>query len=337
MPMIRELCFALLLATGAPQARGGGLEHVVDLPLPGPTGRFDYLAFDTGTGRLYIDAMAAGQVVVFDVRQSRLDSVLSGFPSATGISLARSRGLAFVSVPGRFLDRAAGRGRVCAIRLSDLSTAATLPAGGFPDGSAWAPESGKLFVSNERSGEETVVGTDPLRVLKTIPLGGEAGNTAYDPIGHRVLVAVQTRNEVVEIDPVSLEIVRRVRLPGTCIHDHGLLVDDAHNLLFIACDGNSRLLTLRLPDLRVLQTDPVGEDPDVLALDKDRGRLFVAAESGIVTVFAVSPAGLHLLWRGVVGPDAHSVAIDPGTGLAYFPLANIAGHPLLRVMRFVDR
>ncbi|MDE2038433.1 MAG: hypothetical protein KGO96_02820 [Elusimicrobia bacterium] len=318
----------------APGRSAAGLVKVADLPLPGPAGRFDYEAFDASTGRLYINQMGAGRVLVYDARRRRVVADLPGFPGATGITLAPESGLAFVSAAGSLYGRALGRGSVRALRLSDLSTIAVLPAGGFPDGSAWVAPLRRLFVSNERGGRETVIGGLPPRVLKTLPLGGEAGNSAYDPDGRRVLVNVQTRRELALIDPRALTIVRRVALPESCDHNHGLLVDEADHAAFVACDGNARLLTLSLPDLRVVQVDETGGDPDVLALDSARRLLYVAAESGVATVFSVRDGRPKRLWRGWVGPDAHSVAVDPATGLAYFPLADAGGRPRLRVMRF---
>ncbi|MDE2489773.1 MAG: hypothetical protein KGM24_02935 [Elusimicrobia bacterium] len=315
--------------------RPAGLARVADLPLPGPPGRFDYQAFDAAAGRLYISRMGAGRVLVYDARRRRVVADLPGFPGATGITLAPESGLAFVSTTGGFYGRALGRGRVRALRLADLKTVADLPAGGFPDGSAWVPPLRRLFVSNERGGRETMIGGEPPRVLKTLPLGGEAGNSAYDADGRRVLVNVQTRRELAVIDPRTLRLVGRIPLPPGCAHNHGLLVDDADRKAFVACDGNARLLTLSLPDLRVAQVDSVGPDPDVLALDPARGLLYVAGEGGTAAVFSVRGARTRRLWRGWVGPDAHSVATDPETGLAYFPLADAGGRPLLRVMRFV--
>ena len=228
-----------------------------------------------------------------------------------------------------------GYGQLLIVRLSDLKTIARLPGGEFPDGSAWVPKQKRLFVSNEHGGTETVIGINPVRVLKTLALNGEAGNSAYDPADGLVLVNVQTRNELWAINPQTLAIVRRIQLPSSCVHNHGLLVDDSKRIAFVACDGNARLLTLTLPGLQAVQIDAVGADPDVLPLDASRQRLYVASESGIVSVFAVATGKPRRLWRGWVGPDAHSVAVDPQSGLSYFPLDNVEGHPLLRVMRLV--
>lgn len=329
------LILAALGCAPALAAYAAQFEKVTDLPLPGASARFDYEALDPASGRLYINKMGANQVLVYDVRARHLLAALPGFPSATGITLAAQRGLAFVSTPGGIFDSLRGHDGLRVLRLSDLKTIASLRTGEFPDGSAWVAPLGRLFVSNERGGVETIIGGDPLRVLKTLPLGGEAGNSAYVPSDHRVLVNVQSRRELVAIDPQALVIIRRITLPATCVHNHGLLVDDSAHLVFVACDGNARLLTLSLPGLEPVQIDSVGEDPDVLALDPERQILYVASESGVVSVFAVVTGKLKRLWSGLVGPDAHSVAVDPVSGLTYFPLADVDGHPLLRVMRLV--
>lgn len=85
-------------------ANAARLEWMSDLPLPGRPARFDYEALDPTSGRLYINKMGANQVLVYDVRARRLVAALPDFPSATGITLAAQRGLAFVSTPGYFLN-----------------------------------------------------------------------------------------------------------------------------------------------------------------------------------------------------------------------------------------
>lgn len=312
------------------------LLKVADILLPGPTGRFDYAAQDPQTGSLWFNQMGADRTLVFDPKASRVTGTVQGLATPTGITLAPERRLAFISNAGNLLARAAGHGSVSVIDLDTLKPRVRLPVGHFPDGSAWVPQTGRLFVSNELGGSETVIGGDPPHRLRSIELGGEAGMSAYDPIDHRVLVNVQTRNWIAAIDPHKLKVVARTTLPSGCRHNHGLLVDARDRLAFVACDGNARLLVLSLSDLRSVQSPlKLGEDPDVLALDPRRHRLVVAAESGVVTVFAVLHRRVAPLWRGPVGAHAHVVAIDSATGLLYFPLEDLNGRPVLRVMRLV--
>ncbi len=309
------------------------LQRVVDIALPGAVGRFDYEVVDMVNGRLLINQMGDGRTLIFDLHGQQLVGQIGGLGAPTGITLAPVPHLAFISDPGNGLDRVWGDGSVAAVDLRTLKIVKRFVAGGFPDGSAWVPGVNRLFVSNERGGVETVIGGAPLRVERTTALGGEAGNSAFDAASNRVLVNVQTLGQIVAINPETLNIEGRVALPATCQHNHGLLVDAADHLAFVACDGNARLLTLSLPGLQTLQVDHLGRDPDVLALDAARHRLWVASESGVVSVFGIYHGQLRTLWRGFVGPDAHSVAVDPATGWAWFPLEDVNGRPVLRAMR----
>ena len=170
----------------------------------------------------------------------------------------------------------------------------------------------------------------PLGGERRNALGGEAGNTHYDSVSHCVLVAVQTRNQLVAIDPVTERIVARYDLTGAD-HPHGFTLDEAGRLAFITGEGNATLLVVDLRTMKVLSTHPVGDDPDVLAWDATWRRLYVASESGVLSAFVVDG---HVLQPAgeVRAPHAHTVAVDPRTHRVYLPLENIEGRPLLRVM-----
>jgi DNA-binding beta-propeller fold protein YncE len=144
-----------------------------------------------------------------------------------------------------------------------------------------------------------------------------------------MLVDVQARNELAVIDPASLAVARRVPLPG-CEHDHGLSLDPAARLAFVACNGNATLLTVDLNTWRVTGADPVGADPDVLAYDRNAHRLYVAAESGVVTVLDLHDRRLVAAGMGYLANDAHVVTVDPSTGHSYYPVpAGSNGRPAL--------
>ena len=74
-------------------------------------------------------------------------------------------------------------------------------------------------------------------------------------------------------------------------------------------------------------------NPDVLAYDSGLGRLYVAAESGVVTAFSTTPTRLHKLGQARLADKAHSVAVDSTTHLVFFPLERDPNKPGLRVMQ----
>lgn len=112
-------------------------------------------------------------------------------------------------------------------------------------------------------------------------------------------------------------------LPG-CNHDHGLVLDPVRHLAFIACDANAALLTVDLNIWHILGTQQVGDQPDVLAFDASAGRLYVAAESGDVTVLDEKDRRLTVTGRSKLAAGAHVVAVDPITHRSYYPIPH--GH-----------
>jgi DNA-binding beta-propeller fold protein YncE len=284
--------------------------------------RLDYQSIDTTSNRLYISHMNAGELIVFDLNARKVEGTVSDLPRITGVWSVPALGKVYASVPGHH--------HVAVIDARTLRVEARVGRIGFPDGIAYAPDARKVYVSDESGGGELVIDGTTDSVVTTIPLGGEAGNTVYDPGSGHILVAVQTRNEVTAIDPRTDRVISRHPLPGAS-HPHGMSVDAGGRLLFVANEGNATLLVVDLKTMRVIGHLAVGEDPDVLAFDPLWGRLYVAAESGEVTVFAVRDG--HLAREGrFTMPDAHTVSVDPRTHLVYFPLKDVEGHPLLRIM-----
>jgi DNA-binding beta-propeller fold protein YncE len=296
---------------------------VADVPLPGPAVRFDYQSVDTAAGRLYIAHMNAGTLLAFDTRARRVIADLPGFPSVHGVWAVPELGKVYAAVAG-------GR-QVAVVDAATLQVRARRGPIGYPDGIAYAPDAKRVFVSDESSaGRELVIDGPSDQVVGTIALGGEAGNTIYEPVSRCILVAVQTENQVVAIDPRSDSIVGRYSLEGAR-RPHGLGTDPERRLLFVANEGNATLLVVDLRSMRVISKHDVGGDPDVLAFDPGLGRLYVAAESGTVSVFREQDR--DLVHEGDLQiPHAHTVAVDPATHLVYLPLERVNGRPVLRIM-----
>jgi DNA-binding beta-propeller fold protein YncE len=312
----------LLCTAGVAQNDAAPLVKVADVPLTGPAVRFDYQSLDAKHGRLYMAHMNADQLVVFDTQQRKVIATLDGFKRVHGV----------IAVPqiSRIFASATGDHRVNVVDMESLKTIATPGPIQYPDGLAYAPPSQRLFVSDEHGGVDAVIDVQTNNIVKSIPLGGGAGNTVYDPGTGLILVAVHGVNQIVEIDPMSLKIVGRYFLRGL-ENPHGIALDSADHIAFIAGEENHALAVFDLKSSKVLSVHQVGDDPDVLAFDPGLKRLYVSAESGTVTVFAWQ-AGLRKLGEFNM-PHAHTVAVDPQTHLVYFPLENLDGKPRLRIMR----
>lgn len=298
------------------------LRLVRDVQLPGGSTRLDYQALDPA-GRLYIAHLGDGTVDVVDLTSASVVGTVSDVSSVHGVALAPDRHVV--------LAAAAGTDEVAAIDAKSLRVSARFPAGGTPDGIAYDPVHRKAYVSNETGRAETVIDLGTTRALAPVELDGAAGNSVFDPVGGQVYVNIRDRDELVTIDPSTDTITTRIGLSG-CQSNHGLLVDGTRQLAFVACQDNATLLVVDLRTRQVTARFPTGRAPDVLAYDEGLHRLYVASESGVVSVFQQNDRSLHLLASAALARAAHTVAVDPATHRVYLPLENVGGHPVLRIM-----
>jgi DNA-binding beta-propeller fold protein YncE len=299
------------------------LAFVKDIPIVASTRRFDYASLDPKADLLFVADLGGSRVLAFDVKAGRLVKVIAG--------VAKVHGVLAVPELGRVYASATGSHELVAIDERTFAITARSPAGRYPDGVAFDPKEGKVYVSDETGGAVAVIDASTHKLRRLIPMGGEVGNTQYDAASGLIYSNAQGRDELVGIDPRTDQIVSRERLPG-CAGNHGLLIDTARRLAFIACEDNARLIALSLATHTRLMDDSVGGGPDVLAYDPGLRRLYVSTESGVVSVFGINEGKIVKLGQAFLADNAHSVAVDPGTHLVYFPLRNVGGKSVLRAM-----
>ncbi len=300
------------------------LQDVADLPLPGSSSRFDYQAVDTRRRRLFIAHLGAGRLIAFDVAHRRVSGMVGGLPGVRGVAVAPDL--------GRVYAAATDRHQLVTLDERTLRVRGRAAAGGFPDGVAYDAADALIFVSDVDGRQEMIFQARSGRRVGRVQLSGDPGNVQYDTPTRTMIVAVGSAGEVDVIAPRARRILKRIRVPG-CDRPHGVEVVSSQRRAFVACEGNSKLVVVDLARLRARALFSVGEDPDVLDFDPGRRRLYVASESGVVSVFALRGDGLAKLGEAKLADHAHSVAVDPKTHLVYFPLEDVGGKPVLRIMR----
>jgi hypothetical protein len=312
---------------------------VADVPLGPSAGRIDYQSI--ADGRLYVSMMGAGKLLAFDTSQNQVVKELDGFPKTTGVLAAGGR--VYSSVPGAglmpslavglgMMGLSNGHGAIVVVDAASLREIARLPGGVFPDGLADDPKAHRLFVSDEMGGGVTVIDTQTNKFITRIAAGGEVGNTRYDPQTDMVYAPIQSRNALGVFDPAKLARLALWPLAG-CKHPHGMATATTAPIGFVACDENDTLLTVNLTNGNILGHFQLGHDPDVLAIDPVARRLYVAGEAGILSTFDITNAAMPVsLGDTVIGPNAHSVAVDPQTHRLYFPLADQNGQAMMRIL-----
>jgi len=119
-----------------------------------------------------------------------------------------------------------------------------------------------------------------------VAVGREAGNVVLDSVRGWFWITVVTAalpNQLAAVDPASAKVTMLIGLPG-CTEAHGLRLHPDRGSAFIACEGNNLLARIDLTGAHFVATAPTGDGPDVMSLDPGLGWLYVAAESGDLTV-----------------------------------------------------
>jgi DNA-binding beta-propeller fold protein YncE len=169
-----------------------------------------------------------------------------------------------------------------------------------------------------------------------VKLGVETGNVLYDApraVFWISVVNASPPDQLVGVDPAAARVTLRIDLPG-CSGAHGLRLHPDGQSAFVACEGNDMLARVDLGGAHAVSTAPTGSGPDVLSIDPGLGWLYVAAESGDLTVFDIGQPGVALVGHDSPGANSHSVAVDAPTHRVFFPLmAGPGGTPVLRIMR----
>jgi DNA-binding beta-propeller fold protein YncE len=328
----RVAVFCVLLAGCGPspvQVRtdagvaGLPLTMVADVPLPGGATRFDYQDIDPAQGQLVIAHMNDNSVVIVDLANGSLRKQLTGIPTPRGVAVADDVGLIFVtSTPGHLV----------LIDNQSLTEVTRVVTGTGPDGDAWDPDDKIVGVSDQGDGALSLIAGSGKGARTQVPLGTETGNVVYDAPRKRfwiTVVAASPPDQLVAVDPVAAQVLGRIPLPG-CEGAHGLRLHPDGQSAFIACENNHQLARVALDGSNAIALGPTGSGPDVLSIDPGLGWLYVAAESGDLTVFDIQKPGVALVGHDHPGANSHSVAADPVTHRVFFPLT--AG-PVLRIMR----
>ena len=293
-----------LLAIGWRFARATGpslaFNVIANVPLPGDTSRLDYESFDPRTHRLFIAHLGAGSVIAFDTRAQRVVGTVDGTPSVRGVLAVPELGYVYAA--------AEGSGEIAVIDERTLAVVARISGAGDVDGLAFDPHTKHVFVSDESGHRDPVIDTRTNQIVARVDLGGEAGNTQYDSRSGRIFVAVQTRDQLVEIDPRTNAVVGRYDLPG-CLHAHG-----------VAIDVDARAVR---PRGRVWESESTCSPSTPADISSTLRRKAAS--------FDVRAGRFARIAQAFFAPNAHVVGIDDAHRL-FFPLHNIEGHPLLRIV-----
>jgi hypothetical protein len=316
-----------VLDAAAPGGAGLPLAVVSDVPLPGGATRFDYQDIDTALGHLVVAHMNDNAVLIVDLRDGSTLKELTNIPVARGVVVADDVGIIFVT---------SSPNQLVLIDNRAMTEVKRVTTGNAPDGVGWDPNDKIVGVSDQRDGALSLITNAGSGTRTPVQLGSETGNVVYDASRGKFWITVVKPNppdQLVAVNPTTAQVATSIPLPG-CSGAHGLRLHPDGQSAFIACEGNNVLARVDLGGAPTVSTGATGSGPDVLSIDPALGWLYVAAESGDLTIFDIRQTGVALVGHDHPGSNSHSVAADPTTHRVFFPLMQGPnGTPVLRIMR----
>jgi DNA-binding beta-propeller fold protein YncE len=303
---------------------------VADADLPGGSTRFDYQDVDTALGHLVVTHMDDGSVLILDLKDGSVLKELKNIPVARGVVVADDVGLIFVTSTG-------SSNSLVLIDNKTMTEKTRVTTGNGPDGVGWDPVDKVVGVSDQGDGALSLIPNSGSGTRQQVKLGNETGNAIFDKSRGWfwiTVVAAAPPDQLVAVDPVAAQVKKTIDMPSACSRAHGLRIHPDGKSAFVACEVSSTLYRVDLDSSQVAGPEATGGIPDVMNIDTGLGWLYVASESGVLTVFDINKPGVSLVGKDQPGTDSHSVAVDQATHRVFFPLmTGPNGTPVLRIMR----
>jgi DNA-binding beta-propeller fold protein YncE len=206
-------------------------------------------------------------------------------------------------------------GRVDVVETATGRRATTVPNTAGVHGIAFAPEFKRGYTSNGEANTVTAFELDTARVIQESPvLGSKPDAILYDPASQHVLTANGASNDINVIDPLSLEVLTSIALPGK---PEFMATDGAGTVYVNIQTDPGKLVAIDSRTSRIRATWPLPGcgNPTGLAIDVAHHRLFSVCQREVMLVLD-GLTGRQVAHVAIGdGPDA--AAFDPDLGLVF--------------------
>jgi DNA-binding beta-propeller fold protein YncE len=229
-------------------------------------------------------------------------------------------------------------------------------------GIALAPELGRGFTSNGKTGTATIFELATLAVIGTVKTGADPDAILYEPSTKQVFTFNGRSSDATAIDAATGRVTGALALGGrpefaladgagkifVDIEDKaevvvfdaakllvlarwsvapgaqpsGLAYDARSHRLFAACRSR-QLIVLDSSSGQVVATLPIGRGVDGAVFDAERGLVLASNADGTLSVIREdSPTSFSVIQTAQTQPGARTLAFDPETHLLYLPTAS---------------
>jgi YVTN family beta-propeller protein len=192
-----------------------------------------------------------------------------------------------------------------------------IPVGSAPQGIAFNPNNGFLYVTNFDSGTVSVIDPSTNTVVATIPLpvGGGPGGIAFNPDNGFMYVANRGSTTVSVINPATNTVVATIPVGSG---PSGIAFNPNNGFLYVTNTGSTTVSVINPATNTVVATIPVGAQPLGIAFNPNNGFLYVTSQtSSTVSVIDSSTNTVVATIPFPVGVSPATIAFNPNNGFLY--------------------
>ncbi len=252
---------ALTLVIGAAWAAEG--YKVIGKIRIGGEGRWDYVAFDSISRRLYVSHNSSVEVV--DPDAGKVVGTIPQLHGVHGIAIANDLNRGFITN---------GSNTSNSVTIFDLKTLAKIgepAAGKGPDAVCYESKTRRVFAFNHGGADATVIDARTGEVIKSFPTGPTGEFCQSDGAG-TLFENLEDSAELLQIDAAKAEVTKRISL-APCEGPSGLAIDVRNRKLFSVC-SNKMMAVVDIATFKVIATPAIGSGPDAAGFDSALGLAF---------------------------------------------------------------
>jgi len=308
---MQHLIYTFVLAgisTLIPIPTSAGPEPIAlvhSIELPGVEGRFDHMALDADTQKLFVAALGNNTIEVLDAMRGIRIKSLPGFREPQGVAMVSDAKRVVV---------ANGQGdEVQLVGVDDYRTHRAVALGDDCDNVRYDSNAKRLYVGY---GSGAIAAIDPTsgRIIGNAKLAGHPESFQLERDGARIFVNVPTAEQIAVVDRVAMKVVATWPIVEAK-SNYPMALDEANHRLFVACRRPAKVLIYdTTTGEKIASTEIVGDSDDVF-YDSTRQRLYVAGGEGFIDILdARQSASLTRIARVTTAPGARTALFVPEQG-----------------------
>ena len=249
------------------------------IPIPGVLGRFDHMAVDNGTGRVFAAVYGNDSTEVIDTaRGIRARSIQEGF--------IKPQMALYLPDLNRIVVSSEGDGSCKIFDADTYKLIDTVKYSDDADQLRYDPAAKRVYVGYG-DGDESAIGvfdaTTNKKMGEDFELGAHPESFQLEEKGAKIFVNLASISQIAVIDRNTRKIEKwKLQNAGT---NFPMALDEPHRRLFVAARKPARLLVLDMDTGKEIASLPGAIDTDDMSWDPDRKRIYVTSGEGYIFVY----------------------------------------------------